>query len=181
MVEGEGGGGGGSGAPSSFMARPVLGGFVVVGGSFSSDGNERESAALRYCPWGFDAGRRRPKEKRGDGSDASRFSALWAPRRSLPRAHPPPDRPGPAPPSPRPPPSETVRVTSESGATGCGQAAARLVKRFFAWIFFLFFPRARLRLRGRRTNPEARRPAAMPPRGKPPHSGPFELCPGSHG
>ena len=125
-------------------------------------------AALRDWPWGFDAGRRRPKGKQGGGSDASGFSALWAPRRSLPRAHPPPDRPGTAPPSPRTPPSETVRVTSESGATGCGQAAARLVELFFCLVFFLFFPRAPASSRAEDEPGSTAPPGGDAPKGKTP-------------
>ena len=47
--------------------------------------------------------RRRPQAKLGDGGGVPGISMLWAPRRALPRAHPPPDRPGAAPPSPRTP------------------------------------------------------------------------------
>ena len=59
----------------------------------------RKSASL-----GFDAGRRRPQAKLGDGGGVPGIYMLWAPRRALPRAHPPPGRPGAAPnvaPTPR--------------------------------------------------------------------------------
>ena len=58
--------------------------------------SSQKSASL-----GFDAGRRRPQAKLGDGGGAPGIFMLWAPRRTLPRAHQPPGRPGAAPPSPR--------------------------------------------------------------------------------
>ena len=65
----------------------------------------RKSASL-----GFDAGRRRPQAKLGDGGGVPGIYMLWAPRRALPRAHPPPDRPGAAPPSPRTPAPNKIGI-----------------------------------------------------------------------
>ena len=55
----------------------------------------RKSASL-----GFDAGRRRPQAKLGDGGGFPGISMLWAPRQALPRAHQPRDAPGPPPQAP---------------------------------------------------------------------------------
>ena len=50
------------------------------------------SASQKSALLGFDAGRRRPPAKLGDGGGVPGFSMLWAPRRALPRAHRPPVR-----------------------------------------------------------------------------------------